>query len=543
VRIGLLTLETGLSDLRSRFAQPLSVLLAMVGMLLVIACANVASLLLSRAAARRHELAMRAAIGAGRGRLVRQLLTESMVIAAVAGVAGTLMASWMTRALLALMPDGSVGSIDLTIDRRVLVFAFVASAAAALIAGVAPAWLAMRFDAGVSRARPAIGSRGGWIGRAFVIAQVALSLTIVIGAGLLARTLFHLSRLDPGFDLDGVVAAQVEPGARGYSDARLRQYFGEVERRLRETPGVTRVTLAQFGFLSGSATTGPLETPGSAPASDADRMMHVYQVGAGFFTTLGVTVVQGRDFEERDLTGPPVAALNESAARKLFGDLSPIGRTILSSGRPLEVIAVTRDARANTLRDEPVPTFFVPYTRALRGRMTFVTRVTDETAGARSVLHAIRGVDEGVPMTLTTITELRARNMARERLLAVLAGAFAGTAVFLLALGLYGVMAFWVGQRRSEIGVRLALGSSRAAVMWRVLRQPVGFVVAGSVIGLALTLAGGRAVAALLFGLAPSDPPTLAAAVGLLAIVGISAGYGPARRASRVDPAIALRCE
>jgi predicted permease len=535
--------ETGLSSLRARFAGPLSVLMTMVSLLLLVACANVAGMLLSRAAARRGEIAMRMAIGARRGRLLRQLVTESALIAALAGVIGVGAASWMTRALLALMPSDSIGTLELSLDGRVLAFAVAVSVCAALVAGIAPAVFTVRSDiAAMGREARGATPHEGWLGRAFVVAQVALSLTLIVAAGLLARTLYRLSTLDPGFTVDRVVAVQVEPGAREYTNARLTQYYSELTERLRATPGVSDVTVAQFGFLSGSGTTGAIDVPGYSPATDEDRLLRVYLVGADFFKTLGVTILAGRDFTDRDLTGP-VVALNESAARRFFGAASPIGRTVMSGKRTLEIIAVVRDAREDALRKDPVPTYFVPYTGALRARMTFIARVASEDDGLAAVVDRIRAADSTVPMTATTVSALYAKQIGQERLLSVLTGGFALTAVFLLALGVYGVLAFWVAQRTPEIGVRLALGSTRGAVMWSVLQQPLRFVMLGSALGLAATLAGGTFISSLLFDLKPHDPATLAAAVATMAAVGMFAGVIPARRASRVDPVAALRCE
>jgi hypothetical protein len=324
--------------------------------------------------------------------------------------------------------------------------------------------------------------------------------------------LYVLSTLDPGFAVERVVAVQVEPGARAYSGARLNQYYSELMRSLRAAPGITDVTMAQFGFLSGSGTTGAIDVPGYTPASEDERFLRVYQVGADFFTTLGVSILAGRDFTERDLAGPPVAALNESAARRFFGSNSAIGRILVSNQRSLEIIAVVRDARERALREDPVPTYFVPHTYAVRPRMTFIARVVDEQAGLGAMLDRIRAADALVPITGTTVSALHARQMSQERLLTVLTGGFALTAVFLLALGVYGLLAFWVGQRTPEIGLSAAA-------------------------------AAGRFISTLLFGLSPHDPVTLAAAVISIGVVGMLAALIPARRASRVDPVVALRCE
>jgi predicted permease len=543
--VEILPIETGLSGVRARFLRPLTVLMIMVALLLVIGCANVATMLLSRAATRKTEIAIRSAIGAGQGRLLRQLATESVLLVAAAGALGVVFASWATGALLTLLRsmDASL-ALDLTLDRRVLFFTVIASGAAALIAGLTPARHAVRFNAGLilkDRRETGTARSVGHLGRPFVVAQVSLSLALVVAAGLLARTLHGLTSVDAGFEPKRVVLATVSPAARGYQDPALSNYFRELLDRLRAAPGVEAATLVQFSFLIDGKTTGTLSVPGFTAASEDERWVQVYQVGPQFFETLGMSIVEGRDFTDQDMmTTPPPYVLNESAARRYFPGTSAVGRTVQGGG---PIIAVVRDARYNSLREQSGPTAFYPYARAGRSRMTFAARVASEAAGAQTIARAIRDLDPLVPAQITTLDAVVSRSLGQERVLAVIATFFGVTALLLLSLGLYGVMAFWVTERTSEIGVRMALGAQRSRVVWSVLQRPLTFVLAGTVIGIGLTVLGSRFIAGFLFGLSPQDPVTVLGAAVLLMSVAVVAGIVPARRASRVDPVIALRCE
>jgi predicted permease len=546
--VEILPLETGLSSVRTRLLKPLTVLMVMVGLLLLIACANIATMLLSRAAARKTEMAIRSAIGAGRARLMRQLATETVLLVAAAGALGVISASWGTSALLTLLQsiDPSL-ALDLRVDARVLLFTLIVSGSAAGLAGIAPALHAARISAGAAlneRRRTGGKDSLGRLGRPFVIAQVALSFALVVTAGLLARTLYGLTNVDAGFASSRVVLATVNPGARGYNDAALAQYFRDVLDRLRSAPGIDAATLVQFSFLIDGRTTGTLETPGFTPASEDERWVQVYQVGPAFFATVGMTIVEGRDFTDRDMTMRPTpVVLNESAARRYFPGSSAIGRIVRVAQGDSPVIAIVRNARYNSLREENVPTVFYPYTAAGRSRMTFAVRTAALTSGPNTVLQSIRRIDPLVPTDITTLDEVVSRSLGQERVLAAIAVFFGITALLLLSLGLYGLMAFWVNERTSEIGVRMALGARRAGVVWTVLQRPLASVLAGTLLGIVLTVLGSRFIASFLFGLSPQDPITIAGGAIVLMLVAFFAGLVPARRAARIDPVIALRCE
>jgi predicted permease len=370
-------------------------------------------------------------------------------------------------------------------------------------------------------------------------------MVLLVGATLLTRTLYHLSTVDPGFESDGIVLATVNPAARAYKDERLSTYYGELLARVRAVGGVQAATLLQFNLLTSSRTTGTLGAPGFTPASEDERWVQVFQVGPQFFTTLGMRLAEGRDFEDEDLDGPPVAALNQTAAQRYFGSQSAIGRTVRqdTTGTEFRIIAVVRDATYNTLRDVPAAAVFVPYPTARRGSMTFAVRVSDELSGAQALALAIRSLDSAVPFETTTLRTLVERSLSQERLLATMATVFAAAALLLLTVGLYGVMAFRVTRRTAEIGVRVALGAQRSHVIWSVLRTPLTLVAIGVGLGSLATFAGGRFIANLLFGLAPQDAVTILAAALVLIAVTVLAGIVPAQRASRVDPLVALRCD
>jgi predicted permease len=537
--------DTGLSDLRERFMRPLTIVMVMVGGLLLIGCANVATMLLSRASARRTEIVIRSAIGAGRGRLLRQLTTESALLVTIAAIVGMFAASWATSGLLGLMQlmDSSL-AVDLSVDRRSLFFTAGVSAIAAVIAGLSPARHAAHVNAGsVLRERREAGATAGTgrFGHTFVVVQVALALTLVVAAGLFVRTLYGLAAIDAGFRRERIVLATVHPGERGYKDTALRNYFRDLQQRLQSAPGVESATLGQFSFLSDGRTTGTWAPPGYTSTSVDDRFVQVFQVGSDFFSTMGITIVEGRDFTEQDMAGgtPHAIAINQTAAQRYFNGRTPVGQ-VLGTDR---IIAVVRDARYNTLRDEAVPVLFYTYPRANRLRMTYAVRVTSLDSGLQTVSRVVRDLDPAVPAQITTIEDVANRSLAQERVMAVIGAFFGATALLLLSLGLYGVMAFSVSERTAEIGVRVALGARRAQVVWSVLRRPLAFVLIGAACGVLLTIAGGRLIAGFLFGLAPQDPLTILGASLLLMVVAGLAGFVPARRAASVDPVVALRNE
>lgn len=547
--IRLLPLETGLSDLRARFVRPLSALMTMVSLLLVIAATNVATMLISRTSARRTEMVIRTTMGAGRGRVMRQLAAEALLLAAVAGALGVLFAKLATSALVALLPPGT-GQLPLGAgpDWRVLLFTSAASIGAALLAGIAPAVLTLRVDLTASlreRWRRSSTPAVRHLSNPFVVIQVAVVVILVIASGLLARTLMGLSAVDPGFKPEHMIFATVSPGDRDYRDARLDEYYRALLDRLRQAPGVVDASVLQMPLLTRNRTTGTLEVPGFSPATEDERWVQVFQVGPRFFQTLGMTLVEGRDFADTDVAGTGlVAAINQSAARRYFGDASPLGRTV-HSDRDFEIVAVVRDARYNSLREEPVPALFVPYASVRRrASMIFAIRTEgNDTAALGTIATVVRERDPLVPFEIMPFTEIVRASVAQERLLAALSTFFAGAAVLLLMIGLYGIMAFWVTERTPEIGVRLALGARPAQVGWAVLLQPIRLALVGIAVGIPIIVAIARASAAFLFGLTPQDPLTIALATLLVLGVAAAAGALPARRATKVDPIAALRCE
>jgi predicted permease len=522
----------------------------MVLILLAIACANVATLLAARGSARAGEMAVRSSLGASRGRLVRQLSAEALMIAAGAGGLGVLIAASSMRLLAAMLPAGDAPvAIDVSLDGRVLLFGLLIAVAAALPAALAPVVPSLR----VHPAR-ALGGRwqhtsetraGGRMSRPFIAAQVALALVLVAASGLLARSLIGLRRSDTGFDVDRLLAVTVDPGAREYTSAATGSYYRELLERLAATPGVASATLTQAGLLERFWTSGTVEVAGFTPASEDDRWVQVFHVGPRFFATLGMTVVAGRDFADQDMSGRVrVAAINETAAARFFGGASAIGRRIASEG-DFEIVAVVRDAHYNNLRDAPRAALFVPYASVRsRTRMTFYTRSAAAPAAMAAAVQArARSLDPLVPVTVVPVSATREAGLGQERLLSAISLFFAGSAVLLLVVGLSGVMSFAVNARRQEIGIRLALGATRGHVAIGSLASPLGAVAVGAGLGIVLTLSGARAAGALVFGLAPQDPATIAGALLVIALTATAAAWLPARRAARVDPAVTLRAQ
>jgi predicted permease len=542
----LLPLETGLSDVRERFTRPLTLLLAMGSLLLLIACANVATLLGARAASRRAEIVIRTTMGAGKSRLMRQLLTESLVLAGFAGVLGAVGGSWATQVLFDLLPqDANPVQLDIAMDRRVLAFTVAISLVTALIAGVVPALRSVGFDlASALRDRSRGGARAAH-GRPFAVAQIALATILVVASTMFARTVYNLTTVDLGFDPDHLLQVFVAPGERQYQGPELAKFYRTAYERLRAIPGVVGVTSAQMQLFDRGRTTGTVDVAGWEARPEDEREVQVFQVGPTYFGTTGMHLLRGRDFTEEDVAGAgKVAAINDVLARRFFGEADPIGQTI-SSGGTYQIVGIVRTAKYNSIRDEDPPALFVPYTTVRsRPRITYILR----TAGAdqdiaRLAASAARVDDELVPIDLAPVTSLVGRSMGQERLLAALSSAFAISALLLLAIGLYGIMTFWVTERTAEIGIHLALGAELSRVRWVVIRQPLWLALLGLGIGLPAALAGARVLDGLLFGINAIDPAAIAASVLLILVVAVGACLLPARRAARIDPMTALRCE
>lgn len=550
---------SGYSGVRSQYQDALVALMAAVGLVLLIGCANVANLLLARASSRRHEVAVRIAIGAGRGRLVRQLLTESLLLSLLGAAVGLLLAGAVTRLMVRSMAiHGEAVWLDLSVDGRVLAFTLLVATGTAVLFGVVPAWRSARVDPrGAMKANDrsiAEGHSRFGLGKALVVGQIALSLVLVVGAGLLLGTFRRLATLDPGFDPGGVLLASVDMGNAGIPEEALPHVKREVLERLRATPGVESASASIFTPLSGGGWNGLVEVEGYAPAGPRDAEVFFNGVSDGFFPTLGAALLAGRDFGEGDVAeSPPVAIVNESFMRKFFHGANPVGRRVTIKGRvpeedeTLHVVGVVRDTKYRSMREAWEPLVFRPLGQLGgpdRPALELMLRGRGEAGAlARTVTRAVGEVNGSFSIRYRTLEAQLDASLGRERLLAMLSGVFGGLALLLAVVGLYGTMAYSVARRRNEIGIRIALGAARARVMRLVLGEAGRLVAAGLLLGGAAALATTRWVAPFLFGLAPTDPATWAIAALALAAVSAAACALPAWRAARMDPNAVLRAE
>jgi predicted permease len=543
----------GLSSLRREFTRPLLVLAGMVGLVLLIACANVASLLLARAAAREREMAIRLALGARRGQVLRQLAVESLLLAALGGAAGLALSALVGDVLLHALPfEQASRTFQSSPDTRVLLFTLAVSLATGLVFGLVPALQATRprvastlkDERGTSTSAGHVRFRKG-----LVVVQVALSLLLLVGAGLFARSLYNLRTLDPGFETRQLLSLAVEPDLNGYSPAAARDLLRRLQERFAAEPGAVGASMASNPLLTDSRMIMTVDMEGYERKEDETTNLFVNRVGPGYFKTMGIPVVAGREFDERDVVGAPkVALVNETTARYFFKDSSPIGRRLGVGGDPreIEIVGVVRDGKAYSLRDTPERFFYLPLLQdEAPNEATFYVRATGAADALaprlRSVVHE---VDPALPVyAMTTMERQVDRSLFFERMIAALAAAFGVLATVLAALGLYGVMSYTVVRRTREIGIRMALGAERGRVLWLVLREVALLAVAGVVLGLPSALALAQLVSSQLYGLSPADPATLVLATAVLAGIAVLAGYLPARRATIVDPVTALRHE
>ena len=544
---------TGVSALRTRYESPLWILLAITGLVLVIACANLANLLLARASARGREMAVRLALGASRRRLVRQLLVESLLLAALGAVAGVLVAQGASRALVALLDAGrNVIVVDVQSDWRVLAFTAALGVLTVILFGLAPAIRASRTAPGVvmkaaGRGLTADRARFG-TGRVLVATQVALSLVLIVGALLFVRTFRNLSTLDPGFRPDGLLVTSVDlqplrlaPESRGEMHRRILE-------RVSAVPGVDVAAEASIVPVSGS---GWNERILIGADQKPVGISNVNRVSAGFFKTLGTPLLGGRDFNEQDtVSSPKVAVVNETFVREILKGGKTIGATFAFEpyvGDPVvtyEIVGLVRDTKYRVLREKPEAIAFISETQAAvpDPYATVLTRssVPPETLIA-PITRALAEVNPNVIVDFEVLAEQIGQTLVLERLMATLAGFFGVLAGVLAVIGLYGILSYMVARRRSEIGIRMALGADRRAVVVLIVREAGRLLAVGLLIGGVLAAFAARSARSLLFGLEPGDPATLAGAVVTLAVVAVLAAYWPARRAARLDPLVALR--
>ena len=550
----------GFSSVRARFAQPLFLLFGMVGVVLLICCANIANLMLTRAAGRTREIGVRLAIGAGRGRLVRQMFTECLLLAIAGTAGGALLAAWGTRLLLQFASFTS-DPIPLNVqpDLRVLGFTLGIAVLTALLFGLAPAMRAIRVDL-LTALKPAMGRSGQAagtggkfrLGKALVIAQVAVSLVLLAGAGLLARSLGNLFQQDVGFDRDHLLEVETDPVAGGYADAQLNPVMSQAAAALAELPGVTGVVTSYNGLFSGTESETLLGHGDLKRTERNDRLALYDQVGPDYFQIIGAHIVRGRGIGPQDTeTSQKVAVIGSRMANHLYEGVDPIGH-YLNYGDdehpvPIQIVGVVSDIKEGDLSADAGRRFFVPILQRpdAVGFLRFILRTPGDPRALRSAVRA--RLAERFPnlriLDVSPVAELMREDITAQRLLAQLALFFGGLALVLAVTGLYGVMSYTTSQRTNEIGIRMALGAERGTVLRMVLGESAGLLAAGVVVGVLLAFGALRVLSSRLFGVSPSDPLTLAGAVAVLGAAVLLAGYLPARRASRVDPLVALREE
>jgi predicted permease len=548
----------GVSSLRGNMADPLYVLMAVVALVLVIACANVANLLLARATARQKEMGVRLALGAGRARIIRQFLTESLMLSVAGGVLGSLLAVYGVQLLVALVGDraGSV-ALDARPDLRVLFFTIGVSLLTGLIFGLAPAWRSARVSVSgtLKEAGRGITGSGAKIGagKILVVGQIALSVMLLIGAGWFIRTLRNLENVDLGYQREKLALVSVDFLSAGYSGKRLPIAYNEVRDRLARIPGVRGVTYSTNGLFSGSESGDKISVEGYKSQKPQDLHARFDQTGPGYFTTVGIPILLGRDIGPHDVeSAEPVCVVNEAFAKFYFGTQNPIGKHMTDefpdTRQTFTIVGVARDARDHSLRREIFRRFYLSALQPLGGfpgDMNYEIR----TIGAPgAVIQAARktilAYDPAIPVgRVQPFMAMLDDNLRQERIVAQLLTIFGGVALLLAAVGLYGVLSYAVAQRTNEIGIRMALGAERGTVVRMVLRETAVLIVIGLAAGVPASLACARLIQSKLFGLKPADPVTLGAALGIMIVVAIASSYLPARRASRVDPLIALRYE
>jgi predicted permease len=547
--------KRGLDDLRQQFSTPLLLLAAMVGLVLLIACANVAGLLLARAAARQAEMAVRLSLGAARFRIVRQLLTESTLLALLGAAAGLLVARAASAALAALLASGRT-PIHLTaqLDFRVLAFTAGVAVVSGMLFGLAPALRASRVEVRpLSQRSTTAGGRTGQgflAGKLLVGGQVALALLLLVGAGLFLRTLERLLRVDIGFDRRQLVVFSVQPGLNGYKDDRLAGYYQELQRRLAANPGVRAVGFSALGPVGSGYSQGTAAMPGyTAPGKRVP--FHRHRVDPGYFAALGLPPLAGRLIGPQDVRGAAtVVVVNERLVREYFHRHNPLGHRFDMGSEPqnqAEIVGVVRDTKYNELRDEAPPTAYLSYLQAKHYpfSMTYEVRSAGEPGVVmRGIGRTALTLDPNVPVVgLRTENEVIDQTLFLERTFALLSTSFGLLALVLACVGLYGTIGYTVVRRTHEIGVRMALGARREAIVGMVLRETFGVVVGGIALGLPLAWLGARLLRSQLFGMSAHDPATLMLATAALVAATVIAGLVPARRASSVEPTVALRGE
>ena len=559
----------GRSYLRRQLSTPLWVLMAITGAVLLIACANLANLMLVRGSSRVKEIAVRLAMGATRPRIIGQLLIESLSLSALGGLTGLAVAFWADRALMKIyLPSDSGGmNISSAPDLRILLFNLAVTVLTGVVFGLVPALQTTKPNiAGTlkDQAGAVVGGSGhNRLRKALVIAQVTLSLLLLVGAGLFVRSLANLRNLGPGFPVEHLVGFEIDPSLNGYTPDRMKIFYPQLIESLRSIPGTQSAGLASQRILEDNEWDSGMSVEGFTPDKPDDHAQpYMNQISPNYFATLGVPIVAGRDFtpnDNREIKHSPDAfgwvpstvMINQKFAKKFFPGRNPIGLHLgfgTDPGTPtdMEVIGVVKDIKYTNLRDEIPPQAYLPYlgSRYIGGMTVYARTVADPNQLMSAIRSKVRDLDSNLPIYAMRTTEVQINNsLSTERMIASLSAVFGFLATLLAVIGLYGVMAYTVAQRTREVGIRIALGAARGNVIWLVMREVLLLVAIGVIAGVTASLALTRVVQSQLFGLTPHDPLTLGLATAVLALVACAAGYIPAFRASRLDPMAALRYE
>ena len=547
----------GVSYLRFLYSRPLHILMAVVALVLLIACANMANILLSRAAARQKEISMRLAVGASRGRLVRQLLTESILLGLLGGVVAVLFSAWGVSLLIRMVAGGTSSlPLNVTPDATVLGFTLAVSLLTGIIFGLAPALRVTGVDLTRSLKTGTLGTsrRARWnLPKTLVVSQVALSLLLLVCAGLLVRTLRNLAKQDLGFNQVHVLEVGIDPRIAGYKQDQLNPLYQALLQRVNALPGVRVASLSLYSPMSGTGWGGQISVQGYFPPPNAAADCQWDWVGPNYGEAEGMTLLLGRDIGPGDTKGAPqVAVVNESFAQRYLAKQNPIGRRfsmqVPAKTYEIEIVGLVKNFKLNDPWEDYSPVAFLPLAQ-VEGPPSYAAEIeirttTDPTIIAGSVRRAIQEEDKNLPVTsISTLSEQVNESLSKESLIARLSSAFSLLALVLACVGLYGLLAYRVARRTNEIGIRMALGAERSQVLWMVLRESLTLVSAGVAIGLPIAFAATRFISSQLYGVKPTDPATITAATMALAAVAAFAGYIPARRAAKVDPMEALRYE
>jgi predicted permease len=541
------------TDLRDQFTRPLCVLAGIVGLILFVACVNLASLMLARAAARSHEMSVRVAIGASRVALVRQVLAESLVLSFAGALLSLAFAYWGSRLLVLLMTEGNAVpvSLNLSPDPRVLSLTISVAILTGILFGLAPAWRASREDpaAGLQQSTRSLSSGTGKLNKSLIITQVALSLVLLLGAGLFVRSFARLRSLDLGFQKESVLEITLYPRPGGYQNIDLNSYHKQLLARISGLPGVASVSFGDATIPSPQAWHDTV-SPMTADSNTGSRLMaNAASVSPGFFRTLGIPLLRGRDFVEADdQHHPHLAIVNSNLAERLFPNGDAIGKRIRFGFMPdyenIEIVGIARNARIFDIRDATTPVIFLSSLQypSEQGGLLVRTKESPE-AIEKTISREVESLGHEYVLLTRTVAQTINAELVQERVTAVLSAFFAALALLLASIGLYGLMSYTVTRRTREIGIRVAVGAQRQNVLWLVLRETLTLALLGITIGIPSAIAATNLIAKMLFGLSPSDLPTITAVSLLLLLVALFAGYLPARRASTIDPIVALRTE